>query len=283
MTRGLSILALALLSATAASGADKRIRTLVYDPEQIVQIDGREGIQSTVEFAPDDRIENVAVGDSSAWQVTPTRRASILFLKPLLRATRTNMTVVTDRHLYMFDLVAAPKAGSPVYALKFSYPNEKPPVSQNPVQAAAAPPSLPSFSPEQLNFGWLTKGSDRLLPSRIFDDGQALYLAWAREAALPAILTVSSEGREGPVNYRTSGNFIVIDPLPSNIVLRQGKRTAVIWPGRPLRPNVVPRRTAAPVAMVQQAPPRPSTSLALRAPDVTALYSTSLSGDDHAQ
>jgi len=51
------------------------------------------------------------------------------------------MTVVTDRHLYMFDLVATPKAGSPVYALKFSYPYEKPPVTKAPVQMVAAPPS----------------------------------------------------------------------------------------------------------------------------------------------
>ncbi len=288
MTRGLSIFAIALVSATSASAADKRIRTLVYDPEQIVQIEGREGIQSTVEFAPDERIENVAVGDSSAWQVTPNRRASLLFLKPLLKSTRTNMTVVTDRHLYMFDLVATPKAGSPVYALKFYYPYEKPPVTKVPVQAAAVP-TIPSFSPERLNFGWQTRGSDRLLPARIFDDGQALYLAWASDAALPAILTVSAEGREGPVNYRTSGNFIVIDPLPSNILLRQGKRTATIWAGRPLRPNLMPRTAlaaAAPVAalpapVLPQALARPS--LALRTPDVSALYSTDLSGDDHAQ
>ena len=66
--------------------ADNRIRTLAYDPEQIVRILGKPGIQSTIEFAADERIENVAVGDSSAWQITPNRRASLLFVKPLARA-----------------------------------------------------------------------------------------------------------------------------------------------------------------------------------------------------
>jgi type IV secretion system protein VirB9 len=284
--RGFSILALATLSATTASAADRRIQTLVYDPEQIVQIIGHEGIQSTVEFGPDERIENIAVGDSSAWQITPNRRASLLFLKPLVRATRTNMTVVTDRHLYMFDLVAALKGGSPVYALKFTYPNEKPPVAQATVQMAEPTPTAPTFSPDQLNFGWQTKGFDQLLPSRIFDDGRTLYLAWDREVALPAILTVSSDGREGPVNYRTSGGFIVIDPLPSNILLRQGKRTAAIWSARPSHPQVVPpNRTivAPPAATVRQASPGRSVNLALRVPDVSALYSTTLSGDEDAQ
>ena len=53
---------------------------------QIVQILGKAGIQSTIEFAADERIENVAVGDSSAWQITPNRRASLLFVKPLSAA-----------------------------------------------------------------------------------------------------------------------------------------------------------------------------------------------------
>lgn len=286
MMRGFTILALASLSATTAAAADKRIQTLQYNPEQIVQIVGHQGIQSTVEFGPDERIENIAVGDSSAWQITPNRRASLLFLKPLLKATRTNMTVVTDRHLYMFDLVAAPKGGAPVYAMKFTYPNEKPPVTKAAVQAVNTAQSAPTFSPNRLNFGWRTKGHQRLLPSRIFDDGQTLYLAWDREVALPAILTISRDGREGPVNYRTSGDFLAIDPLPSNILLRQGKRTATIWPSQPLRPRAVPvRRTVvpAPVAMVQRAPPQPTVSLAVRGPDLNALYSTTLSGDENAQ
>ncbi len=36
-----------------------------------------------IEFGHGERIENVAVGDSSAWQVTPNKRANLLFLKPL--------------------------------------------------------------------------------------------------------------------------------------------------------------------------------------------------------
>jgi type IV pilus assembly protein PilP len=35
------------------------------------------------------------------------------------------MTVVTDKRTYMFDLVAGEASASAVYALKFSYPNEK--------------------------------------------------------------------------------------------------------------------------------------------------------------
>lgn len=283
MKQLLPLASFAFLAATGASAEDKRIRTLAYDPQAIIQIVGREGIQSTVEFGDDERIENVAVGNSSAWEITPNRRASLLFLKPLLRSTRTNMTVVTDRHMYMFDLVAGPRDGAPIYALKFTYPDDKPQAASEAAKVAEAPPSPPPFSPEQLNFGWQTKGSGKLLPSKIFDDGKVLYLSWSRDAALPAILTVSSDGREGPVNYRAVGDFIIIDPLPTNILLRVGKRSATIWQVAPLRPPIA-RPYPVPTAQAPSpAVARQGASAALHMPDLGSLNSANLSGGSDAQ
>ena len=92
----------------------------------MVRIDGRAGVQATIVFAEDEHIENVAIGDSNSWQVTPNKRANLLFVKPLAARARTNMTVVTDRHRYFFDLVAAP-AGNALYVLRFTYPDEPKP------------------------------------------------------------------------------------------------------------------------------------------------------------
>jgi type IV secretion system protein VirB9 len=280
-----SLATFAVLGATSAFAQDKRIQTLPFDSDAVVQIVGREGIQSTIEFGDDERIENVAVGNSSAWEITPNRRASLLFLKPLLRFTRTNMTVVTDRHIYMFDLLAGQKRGSPVYALKFTYPNDKAQVASEPAQLAEAPPSSPPFSPDQLNFGWRTKGPGKLLPSKVFDDGKVLYLGWDGAATLPAILTVSSDGREGPVNYRTAGDFIVVDPLPTNILLREGKRSAAIWQTGAIRSPIPASNNlvAASPAATTRAVAHPSASAGVPVPDVGALTSTRLSGGNDAQ
>ncbi len=53
--------------------------------------------------------------------MTPNKRASLLFVKPMQPTARTNMTVVTDQRTYLFDLVASPGA-TPVYVLRFTYP-----------------------------------------------------------------------------------------------------------------------------------------------------------------
>ena len=185
-------------------------------------------------------------------RLTPNRRANLLFVKPLNAHSRTNMTVVTDRRTYMFDLVAGDKSTTPVYALKFSYPREKAAeTAAKPVQqAAVAPPPAvqATMIAEKLHFDWNTKGNGKLLPSRVFDDGSSLYLAWSKDTPLPAILTESEDRKEGPVNYRLSGQYIVISPIPPNLVLRYGKRTAVLWPSH----RIVPVQQTTPTAVASR-------------------------------
>lgn len=302
MIRKVSIAAFALLCCTAAVAApDKRIRTLAYAPDQIVQVLGRSGIQSTIEFAPDERIENVAVGDSSAWQITPNHRASLLFVKPLVARSRTNMTVVTDHRTYMFDLVAGDKWTTPLYALKFSYPRDKEAEAPKTEQKlAAAPIAQPSaeMTAAKLHFDWNTKGSGKLLPNRVFDDGSSVYLAWEKDTPLPAILTVSEDRKEGPVNYRMDGEYIVVSPIPANLVLRYGNKYALLWPAHSISarpapsPSAVGARLATSPVVAQpvvqqtasqpsvQAPAQPAQS-SVRFANMTSLYSDKLTDTQH--
>jgi type IV secretion system protein VirB9 len=301
MIRKLSFAALAVLGCTGVSAAaDNRIRSLAYNPDQIVRILGKAGIQSTIEFAPDERIENVAVGDSAAWQITPNRRASLLFVKPLKAHSRTNMTVVTDRRTYMFDLVAGDKWTTPIYALKFSYPNDKPPASEmkvaDPVVVAAATSAPATMTADKLHFDWKSKGHGKLVPARVFDDGAAVYLSWNRETPLPAILTMSEDRKEGPLTYRVTGDYIVVSPIPQNLVLRYGNRMAVLWPTHPIlvpqqqqqpapvATNVAQRMAASPVphaAAIRQPAPMQAASPnsgGIKLANMTALYTDKLTG-----
>ena len=302
----LAFVALNFASVERAAAADPHIQSVLYNPDEVIELRGALGWQIMIEFADDERIENVAVGDSAAWQITPNRRASLLFVKPLSAHSRTNMTVVTDHRTYMFDLVAGDKSSTPVYALKFSYPRDKAAeAAAKPVQqAAAAPPQAvqATMTAERLHFDWNTKGNGKLLPARVFDDGVSLYLAWSKDTPLPAILTQSEDRKEGPVNYRLSGEYIVISPVPQNLVLRYGKRTAVLWPSR----RIVPVQRSAPTAVASrmaaadpvqsqpavsqpaQAQPAPATkapsntaSSSVKLANMAALYSDKLTGTDN--
>lgn len=236
MTRSL-LLALALaLAPAAAQAGDARLVTRTYNAEEVVRITGRSGIQATIAFAEDEHIENVAIGDAATWQVTPNKRANLLFVKPLSPRARTNMTVVTDRHTYLFDLAADSRA-APLYVLRFAYPDEpKRPagqaqpglMSEDEAQALAGKVEDGSADPARLNFAWKSKGKAALIPARIYDDGQSTYLAWAPRVPIPAIQVRDAAGAEGPVNFAVRGDVIVLDGVPATILLRAGRDSAVL-------------------------------------------------------
>lgn len=235
-------LALAVLAVPAlAQAEDARIVERFYDPAKVVRIEGRTKVQATIQFAEDESIENVAIGDSQAWQVTPNKRANLLFVKPLAATATTNMTVVTDKRTYLFDLVAS-AAAKPLYVLRFTYPQE--PERPASVQAAGAPTdeellaiSAPQAvtDPADLNFAWAGKGDRKLLPVRTYDDGTATFLAWPAGSPVPAILIKDAAGTEGPVNFTVRGDVIVVEGVPREIVLRSGKDAATLTNGGPVR------------------------------------------------
>jgi type IV secretion system protein VirB9 len=238
------VLLLAGLAAPAAQAQDNRLVTVKYDPGKVIPIRGRVKVQATIRFADDERIENVAIGDSNAWQVTPNKRANLLFVKPLQANAATNMTVVTSERTYFFDLVAS-NAGKPVYVLNFEYPagaKRKPTTPQLAADLSSldapstVPPGERAVDPAALNFDWKRKGDKKLLPTRAYDDGEATFLVWPKEREVPAILMLADDGKtEGPVNFTVRGDTIVIDGVPSTIVLRAGKNDATLtYQGRPI-------------------------------------------------
>ncbi len=228
---------------------DPRLVTLAWRENVVLRLDGRAGVESTILFGADEHIENVAIGDANAWQVTPNRRADMLFLKPLAIRARTNLTVVTDRHTYFFDLVAAP-GGRVVYGLRLVYPEvARKPAPNGPAPALTAEEAALArgavrapVDPAALDFGYTIRGAPDLAPAKVYGDGQATYITWPKGAALPAILARDPHGLEGPINFSVQDDMIVIDGTPATIVLRIGKQVATIeHPPRTPAPQARPQ------------------------------------------
>lgn len=254
MTRLKTAAALIFIAATlpdAASAADPRFKNRPYVKNEIVTLAGKPGIESAVAFAPDERIENIAVGNSGKWDVNPNKRANVIFFKPTTARARTNMTVITDQRTYLFDLVSS-DAGSPVYMLQFTYPDVPKPAraavpastSGNVVAlaASASAPALQKPAPAKLNFEWRASGEKRLLPVNCFDDGSSTFLHWQKDVTLPAILVRGYDGTEGPVNYTVKDDYVVVEGVPAQIILRSGRQRAALTP---LRRPASPTETAA--------------------------------------
>lgn len=245
MIRLLALSSALALVAVPAIAQDARLVEVAYDEARVFRIEGKPKVQATIRFAEDESIENVAIGDSAAWQVTPNKRANLLFVKPLEPRAATNMTVVTNKRTYLFDLVATP-TGRPLYVMSFTYPDEPKPAPQteqlataderSAVERAATEDGLAVIDPSDLNFAWSGSGDETLLPTRVFDDGTATFMTWPSGRSVPAILTTNPAGTEGPVNFTVRGDTIVIDGVPREIVLRSGEDRAIMVNAGPQRP-----------------------------------------------
>jgi type IV secretion system protein VirB9 len=197
-------------------GSDPHIQIVDYDPDQIVQIAVAQGYQVTVQFGADERIENVAVGDSAVWQVTANHRGDLLFVKPVQSDIATNLTVATDSRLYAFELTPLFDASPDMaYTIRFNYP-----------APAGAAPQADAASAGQTVALYRVSGARALRPSRISDDGVHTYIEWPARRPLPAVYTKDVQGHEALVNGHMRDGQYVIDAVLAELVFRIDRHVA---------------------------------------------------------
>jgi type IV secretion system protein VirB9 len=191
---------------------DPRIQTVMYDPDQVVQLQVAPGYQLTVEFAADERIETVAVGDSGAWQVTPNKRADRLFIRPAQGGVTTNMTVVTDARAYNFELSSG-YGGPQAFTVRFQYP----------------PPAAETAATDQPAAGagrYKVSGAKVIQPDAISDDGSKTYIIWRADQTLPAVFKIGRDGKETLADGGMRDGRYVLDSIANRLVFRLDDQVA---------------------------------------------------------
>lgn len=210
---------------------DARIRQVSYSPDDVFSFTAHYKIQSSIEFASGEDIRTISVGDSDGWQIVPS--GNRIFLKPVELDADTNMTVVTSERVYHFEIYAREQLDinddEMVFVLRFAYPGEKN-YSFDEDNSTAVPTHEIEDNPSQYNFAYTISGSDRIAPIRIFDDGEFTFFQFRDiNADLPAFFKVDSERREAIINYRTVGDYVVVERVSSMFTLRHGRDIVCVF------------------------------------------------------
>jgi type IV secretion system protein VirB9 len=213
-----------------ATSVDSRIRVMVYHPNDVFKYIGYYGYQGNIELEQGETVDTISMGDSVAWQIIPS--GNRIFLKPIDEDATTNMTLITNRRIYFFELHAkkASNINDPglVFAVKFLYPG-----SSNGAMdfSSQEGPSLPDLSKrEKYNFKYTISGSDVVAPVKIFDDGRFTYFQFkSQNAPIPAFFQVDSKGNESIVNYQVVGGYIVLEAVASQYTLRYGHEITCVF------------------------------------------------------
>src|SRR5687768_16136266 len=191
---------------------DHRVRTIMYQPDEVYKFVGHYRYQSSIEFAPDEEIKTISMGDSTTWMLNPS--GNRLFMKPVEQDATTNMTLITNKRTYLFELHARETDDiddkDMTFIMRFIYPDgdNGSDIISNYLDSVP----MPEFEehPEKYNFNYTIAGTDVIAPIRIFDDGRFTYFQFRNvNADVPAFFLVDAQGEESLINYRTRGDYIV--------------------------------------------------------------------------
>ncbi len=203
---------------------DSRIRTFVYGENEVFRLSTVYGYQSNIEFSADEEVSTISIGDTAAWQITPAGRR--LFIKAMQENAHTNMTVVTNKRTYQFDLTSSSKPEDEVvYVIRFYYPEkdfDKP--SQMISSEAVAQMSRDKISSAYYNFNYTLTGPGTFAPLKVFDDGKHTYFQFPNHnAIIPQVTLVGDNDQETDLVYRIVGEYVVVDEVGKQFLLRHGQ------------------------------------------------------------
>jgi type IV secretion system protein VirB9 len=214
---------------------DARIKSVDYNPSNVVRIIGHYGYSTDIEFAPDEHVKTIALGDSLAWDVAPS--GSHLFVKPREADAVTNATVVTNKHVYQFSLDArhvsgltGPRSAGMYFVVRFRYPQSAAALARAQQARAQQAHLLAGLDapPTPVNWDYYACGTRALWPSQVYDDGRFTYLRFPNAEAIPAIFIVNADGTESLVNGEMMGDQYVVQATARKLILRRGKAVACI-------------------------------------------------------
>jgi type IV secretion system protein VirB9 len=225
-----ALLTTAFAAQTPASGRlDPRVTSVGYQPNNVVRVFATYGISTMIIFDEDEKFETVALGDTDSWDVVPTDKGNILFVKPKAKNVTTNMNVVTTKRIYYLELNDyAPEDGKEVFGIRFVYPEKDLNASlRKEAEVRAANPNIAGVDKANVNIDYSFSGDSKLKPVMVFDDGRKTFFKFG--ARVPAIFAVNADSTETLRNFRREGDYIVVDGTATQYTLRDGNQWTCIF------------------------------------------------------
>lgn len=199
---------------------NSHLQSIDYDPKEIFLLEVAPGYQLTLELSPDEQVQNVALGDGSAWKVSVNHQGDHLFIKASAPVA-TNMTVITSVRVYNFELfpLPSPMPDTP-WHVRFRYPSQVDIVQSDEPQYVDVSPLRRALSRYRVS-------GDRILrPDSVTDDGQRTYISWSRAKPIPAVYAISVTGEEVLANGWMRDDVYVVDGVPGQLLFRIDARIA---------------------------------------------------------
>lgn len=228
---------------------DARIVVFNYSRDQIFRIITAPAKNTTIEFAPGEKlIADPAMGDSVSW-LMDTDGANHVFIKPVRPGLVNTLHLTTNLREYDMTLVSSPLGGLFYQSVRFHYSGslmarvharetadasagDRAGDDASGRDSSATDSGPLGVSPDKLNFDYKVDGSAPFRPQTVFDDGRFVWLRLPPDAPF-AVPIVKDHGDDVSPNFIRRGPYIVVQQMADRIVLRAGNDEVTVTRRKP--------------------------------------------------
>lgn len=237
------------LERKVSSPYDFRIKTVIYNEQDTVQVDGVAGIATHIQVSPNETYLTHAFGDDGGWAFA--YKNNHYFIKPKAEDSDTNLTIITDKHVYHLILhyiggkeeksddgsvktvfVSTPwDLKQATLDLKYIYPDQEETVrSQKRKEQHLQEELSDPYGEGVKNFSYLMSDDPKsrdIAPTNIWDNYRFTYFRFPENSELPTIFVINQSGQESIVNSTVTGryhNIIVAHKIAAQWRIRYGNK-----------------------------------------------------------
>lgn len=236
------------LNEKANSPYDYRIKSVVYNPLDVVEVDAVVGLATHIEVAPDETYVTHVFGNTGAW--TFTHKDNNFFIRPMAELSDTNLTIITNKRKYyvLLRYIGTNTVKRPdgqleerfiktpwtmrkaTVGLLYKFPFEDMKAANKKLEQRRIKEALSGMHSGPKNLDYLMSDnpeSRSIQPTNIYDDYRFTYFVFPANAELPALYVIGSDGKESTVNASPAGknnNVLVAQTTAKEWRIRYGDR-----------------------------------------------------------
>ncbi|MCP3468661.1 TrbG/VirB9 family P-type conjugative transfer protein [Bradyrhizobium sp. CCGUVB23] len=236
-----------------AGRLDPRMRSLAYDPDQVVHLSTAVGATLVITFGANETVTAVGVSNSKDLAAHP--RGNYLFFKASQVLPSQPVIVLTDsdtgmrRYVFSISTRAMSRLDKEqqdlYYSVQFRYPVEEAAARRREGEQRIAADRLraesayqqrtqdllshPVTNPATNNWHYVARGDRSLLPIEIVDNGFTTAFRFPGNVRIPSIYTIDPDGKEAAANYSVKGDYLEVSLVSGEWRLRDGNTVLCIW------------------------------------------------------
>lgn len=211
----------------------------IYNPDEVYEVYAQPLRVCDLVMEPNERVtERPYVSDSERWflgaGVSYEDGVAVqhVYVKPELYGISASLVINTDRRVYRIILRSYSDIHMPLVRWRYNLgmPNNYIPPPKDREQTPGGN-SIPNIDPRFLSFNYRVKygffNKPVWLPTLVFDDGSKTFIQFpdlVLQREFPAVF----ENRKDILNYRVTGNLIVLDKLIEEITVKIGHTEVTI-------------------------------------------------------